>query len=447
VAAIDEQIQRRLRAIGYGARERRRLEAYLPLVDRIVDRIVTEDFERAFAIHPQLREVVGPHGEELLPLLGAHFRLLFAGAFEADYSVSLDRLSRLERAAQVGNRPRVSIALTLFKEIMLHSRAASLMAPRRLARDLSIVERVLTYDINTAITTALDVEASEAQRRAQALDAAAASLKDRLGSLDETISGAVGQFRDTARETGAATNFVRDKIDSLARASVQVRERSLQTAAATEEMSANIAEIGNRARQSLIIAERAVGGADQMNQAIAQLRAVTDTIGTVVGMIASIAGQTNLLALNATIEAARAGEAGRGFAVVAAEVKSLATQTASATQDIAGQIAQLAESAAACSAHAAAIGATIGEIRLDSEAISDAVSQQSQVTGSIARDAAAVAQRSEEAIASARDVDDSLARTAQALERANSAAEGIARQIGAAEATVSAALASLRQSS
>lgn len=164
-------------------------------------------------------------------------------------------------------------------------------------------------------------------------------------------------------------------------------------------------------------------------------------------MIADIAAQTNLLALNATIEAARAGEAGRGFAVVAAEVKSLATQTASATQDIAGQIAELAASAEACGTHAAAIVATVDAIRLDSEAISEAVTQQSAVTASIAHDAAMVADSSDEAIESANAVNDSLDMTQAALERANAAAAGIALQVGAAEAAVTQALATLREAS
>lgn len=447
VLSIDEQIQRRLKAIGYGPSQRLRLKIYGPLVERVIERIVAEDFERAFSIHPQLRIAVEPVAAELYGLEAEHFRLIFDGAFDADYCTSTERLSHVERVAQVGSRPRVSIAITLFKEILLESRRASLLSPRRLARDLYIIERILTYDINTAITIAQDAEAGEAKRREAALDEAALTLKNRLSGLDATISGAVEQFMATAGETSNATNFIKDKVESLARASVHVRERSIQTAAATEEMSANISEIGHRARQSLTIANRAVLDADQMNQAIARLRTVTDSIGTVVGMIASIAAQTNLLALNATIEAARAGEAGRGFAVVASEVKSLATQTASATQDIASQIAQLAASAQFCSEHAASIGATIGEIRLDSEAISDAVSQQSQVTSAIARDASDVAQSSDEAIASANAVNDSLARTAQVLERANAAAAGIARQVGAAEATVSAALASLRQAS
>ncbi|WP_168166079.1 methyl-accepting chemotaxis protein [Bosea sp. PAMC 26642] len=445
--SIDDQIQRRLRTIGYGDAQRARLQYHLAIVDRVIDRIIAEDFERAFTIHPILRDSVEPVADTLYPLEASHFRLLFEGAFDSRYSESIDRLCRLERSAKVGPRPRVSIALTLIKEILLGSRKAAILSPKQLRRDLYIIERLLTYDINTAITLDRDIAAEEAGRRETALDEAAVSLRARIGTLDATISSAVEQFVATSAETAEATAFIKEQVGGVARASVLVREKALQTAAATEQMSANIAEIGQRAHQSLAIANRAVDDAQAMNLAIARLRDVTGSIGTVVGLIADIAAQTNLLALNATIEAARAGEAGRGFAVVAAEVKSLATQTASATQDIASQIAELAASAQACSAHAASIGGTIGEIRLDSQAISDAVFQQGSVTATIARDASDVADSSDEAISRADAVNGSLVTTAKALERANLAASDIALQVGAAEATVGEALATLRRAS
>jgi len=447
VLSIEDQIERRLKAIGYGVRERERLRACGPIVARVIGRIVEQDFERAFTIHPPLRETVGAVAATLYPLYTSHYGALFSGEFDEAYRESLKRLSELERVAQVGARPRVSIAMTLMAEISLAQRRSGLLRPRRLRDTLTIVERALTYDVNTAITLDREMEAAEVRRRKAAIDEAATRLRERIGAVERAIGGAAETFAATSVQTAEATRFVGSTISALAGASEQVRERSLQTAAATEEMSVNIAEIGQRAHQSLSIANRAVADAEEMSRSTSRLREVTESIGAFVGLIDSIAAQTNLLALNATIEAARAGEAGRGFSVVASEVKSLATQTAGATREIATQIAQLSASAEACGAHSAAIGATIGEMRLDSQAIAAAVSQQSAVTAAIARDAQEVATRSDEAIAGTRAVDASLARSTGMLERANAAASEIAMQVGAAEATVADALRTLREAS
>lgn len=433
--------------IGYDEVQRQRLRFYRAIVERLIDRLVVTDFERAFQIHPRLREGVDPIAAELYAAEARHFRLLFDGDFDQRYCDSLERLTLLERRANVGARARASIAFTLFRIFLDESRVRSLVSRKAVQRDLTLIERLLTYDVNTAMSLDQQAVAEDASRRAVAIDTAAETLRERMSSLDGIIGNAAEQFSVTTRETVQATEFIAGEVGGVSRAAGLMHEKAMQTAAATEEMSANIAEIDRRARTSLAVADQAVVDAGAMNASIVRLNSVMGSIEAVVGLIADIAAQTNLLALNATIEAARAGETGRGFAVVASEVKSLATQTASATQDIARQIAELATSASACSDHAAAIGETIAEIRAASGAICDAVGQQSAVTLAIARDAGEVARNSDDAMARANAVGASLDRTAKALEQANAAAAEIALQVGAAEETVASAVASLRAAS
>jgi methyl-accepting chemotaxis protein len=154
--------------------------------------------------------------------------------------------------------------------------------------------------------------------------------------------------------------------------------------AATEELSASVDEIRRQVRESNRIAEGAVEQAQHTDNRIGKLSRAAGQIGDVVKLITAIAEQTNLLALNATIEAARAGEAGRGFAVVASEVKSLATQTAKATDEISSHIAGMQEATQESVAAIKEIVSTIGQISTIAGTITNAIEQQSAATQEIA---------------------------------------------------------------
>ena len=155
-------------------------------------------------------------------------------------------------------------------------------------------------------------------------------------------------------------------------------------AAAAEQLSSSITEISRQVARSATITARAVEDTQRTDGIVRALAESAEKIGHVVGLITTIAGQTNLLALNATIEAARAGNAGKRFAVVASEVKSLATQTARATEEISVQIAQVQSSTQDAVLAIQSIAGTIRDVSTIATSIASAVEQQGAATSEIA---------------------------------------------------------------
>jgi methyl-accepting chemotaxis protein len=174
-------------------------------------------------------------------------------------------------------------------------------------------------------------------------------------------------------------------------ASRQASEHVRSAAAASNELSQSIVEISRRVHDSNSVAADAVKQANATDQRMTELTAAGDRIGDVVKLITSIAEQTNLLALNATIEAARAGDAGRGFAVVAQEVKTLAGQTAKATDEISSHIVNMQRATGESVDAIKAIGLTIEHISEITTSISAAVEEQGTATQSIAKGVQAAA--------------------------------------------------------
>lgn len=176
-----------------------------------------------------------------------------------------------------------------------------------------------------------------------------------------------------------------ERASALAAAAEQTSANMQTVATATEELTASIGEINRQVSESSNITQKAVEQANTTNHTVQILAETAKKIGQVVKMISDIANQTNLLALNATIEAARAGEMGKGFAVVASEVKSLATQTAKATEDITQQITDMQQVTGTAVGAIEQIRETIVGINKVTTQIAAAVEEQGAATREIAR--------------------------------------------------------------
>jgi methyl-accepting chemotaxis protein len=267
-----------------------------------------------------------------------------------------------------------------------------------------------------------DAAAGEAQNKALAASRRAELIRfaddfeGAVGAIVSNVSASAVQLEQAASTLTRTAETTQTLSSQVADVSEQASGNMQSVATATEELSASVEEIGRQVRDSSRIAEAAVVQARETDGRIGKLSHAAQQIGEVVKLITAIADQTNLLALNATIEAARAGEAGRGFAVVASEVKSLASQTAKATDEISSHIAGMQGATAESVAAIKEIGATIGQISTIATSIASAVEQQGAATQEIARSVQSVAQGTQTAATDIGQVNRGAAETGSASE-------------------------------
>jgi methyl-accepting chemotaxis protein len=289
------------------------------------------------------RSIVPP----ILSMVGAMAQL--AGG---DHSVEIPAT---EKKDEIG---RMARAVLIFKENMIKAKELAAKEAEaisaRVARAARVNDLTETFDAN--ISTVL-----------------------------RSVASASTELQATASSMTATAEETSNQATAVAAATEEASTNVQTVAAASEELASSVTEIGRQVAQSAAIAQKAVSEADRTNTTVQGLFKDAAGIGDVVKLISEIASQTNLLALNATIEAARAGEAGRGFAVVAAEVKSLAEQTAKATDQISAQVSSIQASSSEAVSAIKGISTTINEMSEIASAIAGAVEEQGSATQEIAR--------------------------------------------------------------
>jgi len=260
-----------------------------------------------------------------------------------------------------------------------------------LTRKLSVTSKDEIGEMATWFNTFLDKLRGiirDVVANGDTLNSASDSL---LGIANDLRTGAAGTARKSQTVTAAAHDL-NSRFGTVAAAMEQTTQNTNMVATATEEMAATITEIASNTEKARSVAQRAMTEAGAATSAMSALGDAALEIGKVTTMITEISDQTNLLALNATIEAARAGEAGRGFAVVANEIKELAKQTATATEEIRTRIAEMQGTSKSTEGQIQAISRIIEEINDIIANVATAIEEQSVATRDIAGNVAQASQ-------------------------------------------------------
>ena len=360
---------------------------------------------------PSVAAVFQVHAGLIRELEINHMRLLLSGRLDQQYVESCQYVS--EQQSKIGLSPRTrmiagNIVLRAALDALARKRRFS---ARKVVADGQLIAQAIAFDIATTMTFYQDATLSASEARRKAVDSAIAEFRSTINDTISAVKTVSEALSRGSAEMQIAAKESSQRMNSTAKASDETNIVVQSTAAATDQLSQSINEIGTQSVRSLSLATDAAHEVEVSMNNLSTLSAAVNEIGFVAEMISNIAGQTNLLALNATIEAARAGDSGKGFAVVAAEVKALANQTEKATDGISQHIAAIQAATRELVGQLGLVAHAVKNISSVAGTIEQAVHEQSAATNKIGISVKAVAKYTVQASEVVRTVETSSNRS------------------------------------